>query len=144
MSVTINFTCNGVTLNESSPLDFGTVQAGTASALKTIAVTNTGDSNAMSCVIEAKAATVINGFSSDLVQSGIAQDTFLVQTFAENISSTFYSKGVLGTGKNFATGVGGTLLNTTGSDTIVTKWEPPSGGTSGVKVWGNVFSCVYV
>ena len=38
---------------------------------------------------------------------------------------------------------GGTLQNTNGSDTFVTKWEPPLAGTNGQKLWGDAITTVY-
>ena len=141
--VNIVFDCGGTKLSESNPLDFGTVQAGTSSAIKVITVTNTGNSDAQQCVIEAKEATVVNGFSQT-TQIGTAEETYKAQQFASDSgSSQWYSYGVVGIGKNFTQKLGGTLTNTSGSDVVATKWTPPSAGTSGQKVWGNVFSCVY-
>jgi len=143
MAVIIGFTSGGSGLNETDALDFGTVQAGTASAVKTVTVTNTGDSDALNSLVEPKAASLTNGFGSDL-QTGTAQDTYLAQTFATDAGSTYYAYAVLGVGKNYTNKTGGTLANTNGTDSYVTKWEPPSVGVSGQKNWGNVFSCVYV
>lgn len=142
--VNISFKCGEAILSENNALDFGTVQAGTASAIKTITVTNTGDSDAQQCTIEAKEANVLNGFATNS-QAGSAEETYKAQTFAsEETSAAWYNYAVLGVGKNFATKVGGTLSNTNGSDTVATKWTPPAAGTSGQKIWGNVFSCVYI
>ena len=143
MSVVIAFTCGGTPFDENTALDFGTVQAGTTSAVKTIVVTNTGTSDALSCVVDPKAASIANGFAGD-IQSGSANDTYNAQTFAATSGSTYYVYAVLGTGKNYTNKTGGTLANTNGSDSYVTVWSPPSVGVSGAKVWGNVFSCVYV
>ena len=141
--VIINFTCDGQSLSESNALNFGTVQAGTTSAVKTVTITNTGDSDALQCVIEPKQAVLTNGFSSD-IQLGTAQETYLAQKFSADINSSFYNYAVVGIGKNYINKTGGTIFNTSGTDIFVTKWEPPISGTSGAKVWGNVFSCVYI
>ena len=144
MAVNIAFVCDSVTLSENNPLDFGTVQAGTSSAIKKVTVTNTGSSDAQQCVLEPKEATITNGFSVNS-QSGTAAETYNVQTFATDATSgSWYSYAVLGTGKNYASKAGGTITNTNGTDSFATKWCPPSNGTSGQKVWGNVFSCVYI
>lgn len=144
MAVNITFTSDSVDLSESNALDFGTVQAGMTSAIKTVTVKNTGSSDAQQCTLEAKAATIVNGFSIDS-QSGTAAETYNAQSFATDATSgSWYAYAVLGVGKNYASKLGGTLANTSGSDTFSTKWAPPSTGTSGQKVWGNVFSCVYI
>lgn len=143
MAVNVGFTCAGVTLTEAVALDFGTVQAGSTSAIKTVIATNTGTSDAQQCVLEPKAASIANGFASEL-QVGTATDTYLCQTFSVSSSGTYYNYAVLGTGKVYGTKVGGTIANTNGTDTFFTKWTPPITGISGAKVWGNVFSCVYV
>ena len=143
MAVIISFTSGGQTLTENNPLDFGTVQAGTSSAIKTVTVTNTGDSDALNCLVEAKEASTANGFASNM-QIGTAQDTWQAQKFAADAESTFYQYAVLGVGKNYVNKTGGTLANTSGTDSYATKWEPPSTGISGAKDWGDVFSCVYV
>lgn len=142
--VNMTFTCDNVDLSETNALDFGTVQAGITSAIKTVTVKNTGSSDAQQCTLEAKAATILNGFSIDS-QSGTAAETYNAQSFAtDNASGSWYSYAVLGVGKNYATKTGGTIANTSGTDAFATKWAPPSTGTSGQKVWGNVFSCVYI
>lgn len=143
MAVNIGFSSGGVALNEIDALDFGTVQAGTKSAIKTVAVTNTGDSDALNCLVEAKAASVVNGFGSDL-QVGTPQDTYSAQFFGPEAGSVIYAYAVLGVGKNYTNKTGGTLSNTNGQDTYCTDWEPPGAGISGQKTWGNIFSCVYV
>ena len=143
MAVSITFNCGGQGLTESNPLDFGTTQAGSTSEIKTITVTNTGNSDAQLCVIEPIEASVINGFAGNL-QIGVPQDTYQAQKFMSDANSnTPYSYAVLGVGKNWATKLGGTLQNTNGSDSFATVWKPPSAGASGQKVWGNGFSCVY-
>ena len=141
--VNITFTCEGQTLTESNALDFTTVQAGTSSAIKTITVTNTGDSDALSCVIEPIESKIINGFAAD-TQVGTVQETVNAQKFSTAADGTYYSYAVVGVGKNAVNKTGGTLQNTSGTDTFATKWEPPSTGTSGQKTWGNRLSCVYV
>lgn len=143
MAVSITFTVNGSVVNETTPLDFGTVQAGTSSAIKTVTVTNTGTSDALLCTIDPLEASTTNGFSSSS-QTGTAAETYNVQQFAADANSTFYSYAVVGTGKNFTNKTGGTLVATSGTDTYVTKWVPPSTGNSGSKVWGCRFSCVYI
>lgn len=141
--VNISFECGGAILSESNPLDFGTVQAGTTSAIKTVIVKNTGDSDAQQCTIEAKEAKILNGFAVNS-QIGSLQETVQAQLFATDSSSgSWYKYGVLGSGKNYAKKVGGTLVNGHGEDSFATKWTPPSNGTAGQKIWGNVFSCVY-
>ena len=142
--VNITFLCDSQNLTETNPLDFSTVQAGTSSAVKTVTVTNSGDSDAQQCTLEAKAATIVNGFALD-IQAGSLQETVQAQTFAGDAGSgSWYSYAVLGVGKNYSNKTGGTLQNTSGTDSFATKWSPPSNATSGVKVWGNVFSCVYI
>ena len=142
--VNMTFTCDSVNLSETNALDFGTVQAGTTSAIKTVTVNNTGTSDAQQCTLEAKAATILNGFSID-AQAGTAAETYNAQSFATDAASgSWYAYAVLGVGKNYASKLGGTIANTSGTDTFATKWAPPSTGTSGQKVWGNVFSCVYI
>ena len=144
MAVNITFTCDGVTLSETNALDFGTVQAGTSSAIKTISVANTGTSDAQQCVIEAKEATIANGFSINS-QSGTTAETCNAQKYSnDSTNGSWYAYAVFGVGKSYASKTGGTIIASTGTDSCVTKWEPPSNGTSGQKVWGNVFSCVYI
>lgn len=142
--VNIEFECNGTNLSEAIALDFGTVQAGTPSAIKKVTVTNTGDSDAQQCQIRACEASIVNGFAINS-QQGTADETFKAQTFAASeTSGSWYDYGVVGIGKNFSNKTGGVLSKTSGSDSFVTRWTPPENGTSGQKVWGNVFSCVYV
>lgn len=142
--VTITFKCDGKKLSESVPLDFGTVQAGTSSAIKTVEVLNTGNSDAQQCVIEAVEATVANGFTAT-AQAGTASETYNAQKFANDATSgSWYNYAVVGIGKDFSGKVGGTISKTNGSDSFATKWLPPSSGSSGQKTWGNVFSCVYI
>ena len=142
--VKIEFKCDGKKLSESVPLDFGTVQAGTSSAIKTIEVLNTGDSDAQQCTIEAVEATVANGFTTT-AQSGSASETYRAQKFANDaISGSWYDYAVVGLGKDYSSKTGGTISKTNGSDSFATKWLPPSSGSSGQKTWGNVFSCVYI
>lgn len=143
MAVNISFASGGSALNETDALDFGTVQAGTKSAIKTVTVTNSGDSDALNCLVEAKAASLTNWFASDL-QVGTAQDTYLAQKFGPDSGSVTNDYAVLGVGKNYTNKTGGTLANTNGTDSYATLWEPPSVGVSGQKVWGNVMTCVYV
>lgn len=142
--VNIEFKCDGKKLSENFPLDFGTVQAGTSSAVKTIEVNNTGDSDAQQCTIEAVEASVANGFTTT-AQVGSAEETFRAQKFSNDATSdSWYDYAVLGVGKDFKTKTGGTIGKTSGTDSFVTKWQPPQNGSSGQKVWGNVFSCVYI
>lgn len=144
MAVIISFECDGVALGETTPLDFNTVQAGTTSAIKKVFVKNTGDSDAQQCVIETKEATIVNGFAVNS-QSGTVQETCQAQKFATDMTSaSWYDYAVVGIGKNIVTKTGGTLQNTNGEDSFVTKWCPPKSGTSGQKIWGNVFSCIYI
>lgn len=141
--VNITFECGGKNLSESVALDFGTVQAGTTSAVKTVTVTNNGDSEALQCMVQPKEASISNGFSINY-QQGTANETYKAQTFADSeTSGSWYDYAVLGIGKNFANKVGGTI-SAKSSDTFVTRWTPPEDGTSGQKVWGNVFNCVYI
>lgn len=142
--VTIEFSCGDVKLSETTPLDFGTVQAGTASAIKKITVKNVGNSDAQQCTIEAVEASVANGFTS-ISQKGTADETYNAQKFGnDETTDSWYDYAVLGVGKDYKTKTGGTIGNTNGSDSFATKWLPPSNGSSGQKVWGNVFSCVYI
>lgn len=141
--VDIKFTCDGKTLTETNALDFGTVQAGLSSGIKIITVTNTGDSDALDFIIEPVEATIVNGFAGD-VQVGTAQETYLARKFAETVNGPWYPKAVVGVGKNFSTGLGGTLANTSGTDTFATLWNPPSNGTSGPKVHGDRGTCVFI
>lgn len=143
MAVNLQFTCDSRTLSESTALDFGTVVAGQSSAIKTVTVTNLGDSDAQQVVINPVEATIVNGFASN-IQVGTAQETYLAQKFAPaSDSGTWYGYAVVGTGKNYTNKVGGTLQNTGGSDTFATKWEPPASGTNGQKLWGNAITSVY-
>ena len=142
--VNIEFKCEGKRLSEAIPLDFGTVQAGTSSAVKTIVVNNTGDSEAQQYTVETVEASIANGFTST-AQSGAAEETFRAQRFSNDATSdAWYEYAVLGVGKDFKTKTGGTIGKNNGTDSFVTKWMPPSNGSSGQKVWGNVFSCVYI
>lgn len=143
MAVSIGLTVGGSVINESTPLDFGTVQAGTSSAIITVTATNTGSSDALACTVDPVEASIANGFSS-AIQVGTAAETYSAQTFAADGVSTFYNYGVLGTGKNYTNKTGGTLVATTGTDTFVTKWTPPSTGSSGSKIWGMIVRSVYV
>lgn len=141
--VNITFKSGDTNLSETSPLDFGTVQAGTTSAIKTVVVTNDGDSDAQQCTIEAKEATILNGFAVSS-QVGTPQETAQAQFFAADANAgTWYKYAVLGIGKDYAKKLGGTISNGGGEDSFATKWMPPANGTAGQKVWGNVFSCVY-
>lgn len=144
MAVNLQFVCDSKTLSESTALDFSTVVAGQSSSIKTVTVTNLGDSDAQQVVINPVEATITNGFSSNL-QTGTTAETTLAQKFAgASDSGTWYNYAVVGTGKNWTNKTGGTIQNTNGSDTFVTKWEPPLSGTNGQKVWGNAITCVYV
>ena len=62
MAVNISFASGGSALNETDALDFGTVQAGTKSAIKTVTVTNSGDSDAL---CQANGYSVIFGRACD-------------------------------------------------------------------------------
>ncbi len=140
MAVNIAFTCDGVSLTESSALDFSLATAGSSSPIKTVTVTNTGSSDALDCVLTAVEASTVQGFSSNL-QIGTPQETYLAQQFAPDIgSANYYSYAVLGVGKNFAANTGGTLQNTSGSDSFATKWSPPTSANSGSKSWGNALT----
>ena len=142
--VKINFSCGGKTVSETAPLDFGTVQAGTSSAIKKVDVVNTGDSDSQQCTIEAVEATLSNGFTMS-AQAGTSDETVLAQEFSNDATTgNWYKYAVLGVGKEYASKQGGTLSKGNGRDSFVTRWSPPSGGSSGQKTWGNVFSCVYV
>jgi len=141
--VNITFTCNGQTLTETNALDFNTVQAGLSSEIKAITVTNTGDSDALNFTIEPVEATISNGFAAD-IQVGTVQETVQARKFAAAMDGPWYPLGVVGVGKNFSTGLGGTLANTSGTDVFYTTWNPPINGTSGLKVHGDRGSCVYV
>lgn len=144
MSVNIAFSVGGNAISEAVPLDFGPVQAGTSSGIKTVTVSNSGDSDALNCTITPIAATIANGFASD-AQVGTAQETYQAQRFAAtNTDGTWYSYAVVGVGKNFINQTGGTLAATSGTDSFATRWDPPSSGNSGTKYWGNRLSCVYV
>lgn len=143
MAVNLQFECDSKKLSESTALDFGTVVAGQSSAIKTVTVTNLGDSDAQQVVINPVEATIVNGFASN-VQIGTAQETYQAQKFAPaGDSGTWYGYAVVGTGKNWTNKTGGTIHNTNGSDTFVTKWEPPLAGTNGQKIWGNAITAVY-
>ena len=142
--VTIEFKSGQTKLSETTPLDFGTVQAGTASAIKKVVVTNTGNSDAQQCTIEAVEASIANGFTLTS-QKGTADETYRAQRFANDATvDNWYDYAVLGIGKDYKSKTGGTIGNTNGTDSFVTKWLPPVNGSSGQKVWGNVFSCVYI
>ena len=144
MSVILNFTCMGATLTEANPLNFGTVQAGMSSPIRTVTVTNTGTSDAQNCRVDSLAATVINGFSADL-QQGQPSESYSAQKFAAaDTATTWYSAAFLGVGKNYASSLGGTLVNTTGTDSFASQWLPPANGSAGDKIWGNKSSCQYV
>jgi len=82
MAVNITFECDGKQVTEANALDFGTVQAGTSSAMKVITIKNTGDSDAMQCRIDPVLAVIANGFSSDAIQKGTDRETKLAQWFA--------------------------------------------------------------
>ena len=143
MAVNLQFSCGSITLSESTALDFGTVVAGQSSAIKTVTVTNLGDSDAQQVVINPVEATIVNGFASN-IQIGTSQETYQAQKFAPaSDSGNWYGYAVVGTGKNWTNKTGGTLQNTNGSDTFVTKWEPPLAGTNGQKIWGNAITAVY-
>jgi hypothetical protein len=141
--VNITFTCDGQTLTETNALDFGTVQAGLSSPIKTITVTNTGDSDALDFMVEAVESTIANGFAAD-TWVGTAQETYMARKFAATVDGPWYDRAVVGVGKNYATMKGGTLANTSGTDTFATKSLPPSNSTSGLKVHGDRGTCVYV
>ena len=144
MAVNLQFVCDSRTLSESTALDFGTVVAGQSSSIKTVAVTNLGSSDAQQVVINPVEASIANGFAAN-IQVGTSAETYLAQRFAPaRDSGTWYGYAVLGTGKNWSNKTGGTIQNTSGSDTFYTKWEPPTSGTNGQKVWGNQMTCVYV
>jgi hypothetical protein len=142
--VNIEFKCDGKKLSETTPLDFGTVQAGTSSAIKTVEVSNTGDSDAQQCTMEAVEASLSNGFTVT-AQIGTADETYNAQKFSNDATSdAWYNYAVLGVGKDYKMKTGGTISKDSGTDSFATKWNPPSSGSSGQKVWGNVFSCVYI
>ena len=146
MSVNLNFSCGGTSITEVNALNFGIVQAGTNSAIKVVTVSNTGTSDALNVIIEPMFATQVNGFSADFTNLATmsAQDTYLAQKFAANSNaSVWYPYAVVGDSKVYATKVGGTLINTTGSDSFATYWSPPANATAGDKVWGNRASCQY-
>lgn len=144
MAVTLNFSCDGTSLTEATPLNFGIVQAGSNSVIKTVVVSNTGSSDALNVRIDPVVADTSTGFSTSL-QAGTAQETYQAQKFASSSSATtWYNFAVVGSGKNYATGVGGTLVNTTGTDSFATYWNPPSTASAGDKVWGNRASCQYI
>ena len=132
----------GLVLSESTPLDFDVVQAGGRSEFIQLKITNKGTSTALKCVMTAVAANQQTGFTTDS-QQGLASETYNAQYFAADETSQLYQYAVLGSGKNWVSKVGGTLVNTNGSDVIVTCWKPPANGSAGGKKWGVEVASVY-
>lgn len=145
--VQITFSCDGSSVSEANPVDFGTVLAGDESEVKTITVTNSGDSDAEQCTITPIEASTSNGFATT-TQTGTAAETYNAQTFSSDASITgstvWYPQAFVGTGASYPDSLGGTIPSNGGTASFSTKWSPPSTATAGNKIWGNEFSCVYV